>query len=218
MRARIPTRRAREHAQRTLRSMFAPSAIPLWIIGIAALSGILLFLAWGGLAAAQSTARQVAGDDEVRTSLYSVSVQSAEIVDEVEEAYITAEPGEDLLVLTLVLENLTDRPVGVLGAADGISSRLLGVRESLLQPSGVAALTDVRAWRGGSSASPVLQPGVPTKVQVAWPVPEGSFAEGTMRLDVYDARVRAGQIIVSSRDIAWRRTELAARITVEVDR
>lgn len=209
---------ARRRARVALRALFSPSTAPVWIIGVVALAGVLLFIAWGGLAAAQSTARQSNAGDEVRTSLYSVSVQSAQLVDEIEEIYFTADPGEDLLVLRLTLENLTDRPAGALNAADGIASRLVGVRESLLQPSGVSAVTDVRAWRAGSTAAPVLQPGVPTQVDVAWPVPEGSFSDGTLVLDVYEARERAGQIIVSSRDVTWRRTELAAQISVEVDR
>lgn len=205
-------------AHRVVRSLLHPSNLPVLILAIVLLIGALVFVALGGLAPARDSARRADAGEEVRTSLYAVTVVGAALTDEVEDQYISAEEDEDLLVVTLRLENLTSRPIGVQDAVDGVNSRLVGHDESMLALADVTPTDGVSVWRDGSRASPILQPGVPAEVHVSWPVPEGSLPDGIVRLDVYDAWERAGKIIVSSTDITWHRTERAARVFAKVSR
>ncbi|WP_217181091.1 hypothetical protein [Streptomyces sp. AC495_CC817] len=209
-------RTAGEGARRGLRAVIAPSSMPLWIAAIVVLGVAIPFVALGGLAPASRTPAPAAAGDEVQTSLYAVTVLRAELTDEVEEQYFSAEPGDDLLVVTVVLENLSDAPVGVLQSVDRIRSRIIGSTEPLIDLAGVDPTDAPRAWREESVAAVVLQPGVPAEVQLAWAVPEGALADGTASFDVYDARPLEGQILLSSSDVVWRRTDQVARVTVAV--
>ncbi len=202
-------------ARRSLRGAFAPSTAPVWIAAVLVLALVIAFLSLGGLRAASRTPGAAAADQEVRTSLYAITVHDAELVDEVEEHFWKAKPDEQLLILSVRLENLTDHPVSLIGAADGVTSRLIDSSSPLLSLSDVTATDPGRAWRDdGSRGTPVLQPGVPAEIVIGWPVPRGSFADGDVRLNVQEAREVAGQIILSSSSITWRRTALVARITV----
>ncbi|MGV2902645.1 hypothetical protein ACNPM4_13275, partial [Microbacterium sp. AGC62] len=145
-------------------------------------------------------------------------VMDAEVTDEVEEQYLEAEPGETLLIVTVRLENLSDRAVGVEGTADQVASRLLSSSAPLLELSGVTVTDTARSWRtDGSLRAVVLQPGVPADVRIAFPVADDALDEHEAHLDVYDAREQSGQVILSPSAITWRRTDLIARTPVEVD-
>lgn len=202
---------------RARRSLLASSSRPVWIAAIAAMAVVLAFVVFGGLRPAASTPPLTPTGAEARTSMYAVTVLSAELTDAVDERYLEAEPGDDLLIVTVRLENLTSRTIGVDQSADRVDSQLVRAEEPLLVLSGVTATDDARAWRTDRSRGAVmLQPGVPAEVQLAWPVPEGSFPDGTAHLDVFEAREQTGQAILSASAVTWRRTELAARIAVEV--
>lgn len=208
---------ARQAADGAARSAFAPAAVPLWAAAVAIIGLPVAFVAFGGLAPATSQPLLVPAGSEARTSLYAVTVLDAEVTDEVEGQYLEAEPGETLLVVTVRLENLSDRAVGVEGTADRVASRLLSSSAPLLELSGVTATDTARSWRSdGSLRAVVLQPGVPAEVRIAWPVADDALAEHEPHLDVYDARAQSGQVILSSSAVTWRRTELVARTPVEV--
>ncbi|MDA4894107.1 hypothetical protein PFZ55_45345 [Streptomyces sp. MS2A] len=209
--------RGRAIARDLSRALVSRSTLPVGILCLVALAALAAFVLAGGLAPAASRAAIVSADTEVRTSLFAVTVLDAELTDEVEEPSFEADPGEELFVVTLRLENLTSRPAGVVQFVDRVTSRLVASSSPLLTPTGVSPTREARAWRtDGTTRSPVLQPRVPAEVQIAWPVPEGSFADGKAGLDVYDARERAGQLILSASAITWQRTGQAARIDVEV--
>lgn len=202
---------------RALRSLLASSSAPVWIAAIAAMALVLAFIVFGGLRPATSSPTVTPTGTEARTSLYAVTVLSAELADAVEEPYLEAEPGDDLLLVTVRLENLTSRTIGVDQSADRIDSQLVRAEESLLTLSGVTATDDARAWRtDGTRGAVMLQPGGPAEVRLAWPVPEGSFPDGTGHLDVFDARESTAHSFLSASGVTWRRTELASRIAVEV--
>ena len=202
---------------RARRSLFASSSAPVWIAAIVALALILAFIAFGGLRQAESSPTLTPAGTTARTSLYAVTVLSAELADSVDEQLFEAEPGDDLLIITVRLENLSSQAVGVDQGADRVKSQLIRAQEPLLDLSGVTATEDARAWRtDGTLRGVILQPGVPAEVRLVWPVPEGSFPDGIAHLDVFDARERTGQAILSASAVTWRRTELATRIAVEV--
>lgn len=207
---------AREYSARALRSMTAPSTAPVWIAAIVLTSLASLFLAFGGFGPALITPTRAATGDEVRTSLYTVTVVRSELTDEIEERVLSAEPGEDLLLVTLVLENLTSTPAGVITSVDGVSSHLVDGKAPLLAIGGLDATDAILAWREERSSGPILQPHVPAEVRIVWRVPEGSFPEGTAFLDVYEAQVVRGQVIISSSAVTWRRTQQTAQISMRV--
>lgn len=207
---------ARTYTVRALRSLIAPSTAPLWIVAIVLMSVAISFTALGGFGRAVRTPTPAVAGDEVRTSLYAVTVLGAELTDEVEDQFLSAEPGEDLLVVTLVLENLTSTPAGVISSVDNVSSRFVEGDAAMLAIAGLDAVDDISVWRDGSSASVILQPRVPAEVRIAWLVPEGSFPDGEAFLEVYDARIQRGQVILSRSAVTWNRTQQAARISMRV--
>jgi len=207
----------RAGARRLVRALRDPSSIPLWIAAVAALAVAVPFVAFGGLDPATRAPLPRGTGDAVRTSLYEVTVLHAELTDKIEEQYLSADDGEDLLVVTAVIENLSDVPVGIVQTVDRVRSRLAGSSTPLIDLVGVEATSGPSAWRDESVAAVVLQPRVPAEVRIAWPVPEGSFPDGSVAIDVYDAVAQGGQVILSSSAITWQRTEPAARVTVRVD-
>ncbi|MFJ2368527.1 hypothetical protein [Microbacterium sp. NPDC087665] len=207
-------RSATAHAARTATSR---AAVPFWVVAAAVVALVAVFVSFGGLATATSEPAPVAVGSEARTSLYAVTVLDGELTDAVEEQYLEAEPGETLLVLTVVIENLTDHPIGVDSAADRVEARLIRARAPMLQVAQATSAFSTRAWRpDGSSGQVVLQPGVPSEIRIAWSVPDDAFPDGTARLDVFDAVEQGGQVILSSSTISWQRKQQTAQITVDL--
>ncbi|WP_341947640.1 hypothetical protein [Microbacterium sp. LWH11-1.2] len=209
---------ARAAAAGAARTVVSRSALPFWIAAAAIVALLAGVIGFGGLAPASRTPAQVSAGDGARTSLYTVSVLDAELTDAVESQFLEAEPGETLLVVTVRLENLSDRAVGVERSADRVDSRMIVGREPMLEISGVVVTGTARSWRAdGSPRAVILQPGVPAEVTIAWPVADDdatvrALADGTARLDVHDATEQAGQVILAASTINWRRAALSAQI------
>lgn len=212
----------RDAAAGAARTAFSRRAVPLWIAAAAVVGLLAGFIGFGGLAPASRTPAMVAAGDEARTSLYTVSVLDVELADAVESQFLEAGPGETLLLVTVRLENLSDRAVGVERSADRVESRLIVGREPMLALSGVTPTDTARSWRADESTRAViLQPGVPADVTIAWPVRDdaataAAFDEGTVRLDAYDAVEQSGQVILAASTITWRRAELRAQLDLDV--
>ena len=196
----------------------ALSSIPafLWVA-----FGVVVVLAGGvtvsgGLRVAESTPTDVALGTEIDLSEYSLTVHDAEFTNAVEEQYLEADAGDALVVVTMTMTNTTDRPIGITTTTDRISTGFVNVRNPLLTLPGIEPTNSVRAWRDDGSAGPViLQPGIPSTVRLAWPVPEDAAHSGSVYLDVYDAKVTTGQILLSADQVFWRRGELAARVDLD---
>ncbi|WP_460796602.1 hypothetical protein [Microbacterium sp. GXF0217] len=206
-------RRSAAASGRALASLGAP----LWIAILVATVAAAVFVGVGGLRPASASPTEFDAGEEVRTSLYAVTVLDAETTDVVEDRF-EADPGETLVVLTVRVENLSDRPIALGGSTDRIEARLVNAPEPLLALVDVEPTDFSRSWRtDGSAGGIVLQPDVPTVVQIAWPVPEGAFADGILRLDVHEPDVTTGKVIFSSDYITWQRGDLVARIRVPVE-
>lgn len=189
----------------------------IWVAAAAVAALLIVVIATGGFAQAVSEPREVDAGDEVRTGQLSVAVRDAEFTREVESEYLDAEDGEVLLVMTLALENLTDRPIGVGTSADRIDTNLVNHEQPLLDLAGLESTDSAYVWRADGSAGQVyLQPGVPAEVMIAWPVPDDSTAGETVSLDVHEAVIGTGAVILSSRVVTWRAGDIAARIAVPV--
>lgn len=207
--------RVRAFSVRTARSAFSRRALPAWITACAVAVGIAVLVSAGALDTVQREPDAVAIGTEIELSTYSVTVLDVEVTDAVEEQFLEADPGESLLVVTMLLENLTDATVGVATPSDEISSRLVNASAPLLSLSGVADPGSALVWRDiESHRPPLLQPGVPAEITVAWRV-SSSELEGGVSLEVHDAVVRAGQIIVSSSVVTWAQGALVARVDLE---
>lgn len=212
-------------ASRLIGSAFSSVPMFIWVAGgliVVLIGGVTIA---GGLHVAEATPATVAVGDEAELSEYSVTVLDTEFTDAVEDQYMEAEAGETLVVVTMTLKNTTDRPIGITTSTDRISTGFVNVRTPLLALSGtsqsgvsIEPTSSVRAWRDDGSAGPViLQPGLLSTVRIAWPVSADAVSSGDIRLDVYDARVTTGQILLASDQIIWRRGELAARISLGED-
>lgn len=189
--------------------------VPRWIWAAAASVALLvvIVIATGGLARSETTTSEVSAGDEVRTSTYAITVLDVAFTDAVESEYLEAEPGEKLLVLTARMENLADSPIGVGTTADLLKANLVNSAEPLLDLHGAEATGSATVWRAdGSAGQVILQPGVPDEVTIAWPVPDDAFADGAVALDVHEAEVSRGAVILSSRVVTWRPDGLVARI------
>ncbi|MGW8483145.1 hypothetical protein ACWGJP_08385 [Microbacterium sp. NPDC055903] len=204
-------RRLRD-ATAPLRRAFGRRAVPVWIAVAVAASASGAVVALGGLDESVSRPADMALGEEIRLPTHAVTVLDATFADAVEEEFLEAEPGEALLVVTLRLENLTDRPIGLDTTSDRISSRLVNAAEPLLALSGAEPVASASTWlTDGSAGSVVLQPEVPAEVTIAWPVSEADAVEG-IALDVHEARIRSGQIILGSDVITWEQAALVARV------
>lgn len=211
--------RARSATARIARTAVSPASAPIWASGGVLVIALTALIALGGLNQAVPAPALLSTGDEERMSLYSVSVLDAYLTDEVEEKYVSAEPGETLVVVTMRLENLAGYPISIGGATDRVASRLINTTEPLLTVSGFDTAGNSQAWRtDGSGGTVQLQPRVPAEVQIAWPVPSDAVTSGTITLDVYDAQQTQGKVILSADHITWRRTTLAAQFTIDVPR
>lgn len=209
--------RARTASIRAAQAATRRTALPFWIVGATAAGILTVFLVAGGLSAAERVPTPVAAGDEVRTSLYAVTVIDAELTDEVESEYFSADAGETLLVMTVQIENLSDRPIGADTGVNRVEAKLVNSRTPLLSVLQATNSFSTRAWRSdGSAGGVILQPGVPDEVMIAWAVPDDAFPDGTVQLDVFDAYVQGGRVILSSSVVLWERAEQVARITVDL--
>lgn len=200
-----------------LQQALSRSAIPVWasLAGIAA--AIVAVAALGAFDDAEPAPQLLAVGETATVPQYSITVLDGELTNTVEEQYLEAEPGDVLAVLTVRIENLSERPIGLGTTTDRLRSRLINSSDSLLEISGVETTDSTTAWRAdGSSGSVILQPRVPAEVRIAWPVPADSFPDGVLELDVHEARIVTGQVLLSADTITWRQAALVARIPVEL--
>lgn len=201
----------------TARSAVSRASIPFWAAGGAVSIALVSTLALGGFDRAEPAPTALTAGDKADLSLYSIAVLDAQLADEIEEEYVTADAGEVLLMVTARLENHAAYPVGVEGGADRVASRLFNAGEPLLALSGITPTSSGHVWRTDDSAGGViLQPRVPAEVQLIWTVPAEAVADGQVMLDVYDAVETRGQIILSSDHVTWRRSALAAQFSLDV--
>ena len=201
---------------RVARSAVSRASIPFWIGGALLAALLIVTVSLGGFNRADASPAQLPVGEELHLPLYSIAVLDAHLTDEIEDEFVSADDGETLVVTTVLLENHAPYPVGVGNAVDGVQSRLFTMRDSLIDLAGVELSSTPYAWRTDDSAGGViLQPRVPTEVQLVWPVPADAVSDGKVTFDVYDADETRGQVILDSRNITWRRSDLAAQITLD---
>ncbi|KQZ24270.1 hypothetical protein ASD43_07850 [Microbacterium sp. Root553] len=190
----------------------------IWIAASTATAVLLVVGVTGGFTRATVHPPELGVGDEARMSTYAITVLGAEVATEIESEYLSADPGEKLLVMTTRMENLTDAPIGVGTTADRTKANFINTAGPLLELADATATDSVSVWRAdGSAGQVILQPGVPSQVTFAWTVPEEALSDGEVSLDVHEAEVRRGTVILSSNAVSWRAAEVGARITVAAE-
>lgn len=190
----------------------------IWFAAAAVVAVLITVIALGGFAAARTETTPAGPEEEVRTSAYAVTVLDAQLAGAVESEYLEAEPGQTLLVLRTRIENLSDTPIGVGSTADLTKANLVNTDRPLIDLVGVTAVDRTAVWRpDGSSGQVFLQPGVPAEVMLAWTIPDDALTGREVSLDVHDAEVSVGAVILSSNVVTWRAGDVVARITVPVE-
>lgn len=191
----------------------------IWIAAATATAVLLVVGVTGGFTRATLHPPELGVGDEARMSTYAITVLGAEVATEIESEYLSADPGEKLLVMTTRMENLTDAPIGVGTTADRTSTNIINIPGPLLDLADATATdASVSVWRAdGSAGQVILQPGVPSQVTFAWTVPEEALSDGEVSLDVHEAEVRRGRVLISSTAVSWRAAEIGARITVAAE-
>ncbi|GAT73651.1 transcriptional regulator, LacI family protein [Microbacterium sp. HM58-2] len=192
---------------------------PAWAVAAVAVVLLVVVILTGGLEPARSSPAPARAGEEVRTPTYAVTVLDAQLTDEIEEQLLDADEGETLLVIRMLLENLSDRPIGIPSSTDRLTSNLVSPGRALLEVHGVDQSVGPTVWRDGESAgSLVLQPGVPSEVAVAWRADEDAFEGGKVTIDVHEAVVRHGAVILSASVETWNAGAVVARVTAEAGR
>ena len=190
----------------------------IWIAAATATAVLLVVGVTGGFTRATVHPPELGVGDEARMSTYAITVLGAEVATEIESEYLSADPGEKLLVMTTRMENLTDAPIGVGTTADRTKANFINTAGPLLELADATATDSVSVWRAdGSAGQVILQPGVPSQVTFAWTVPEEALSDGEVSLDVHEAEVRRGTVNLSSNAVSWRAAEVGARITVAAE-
>lgn len=208
--------RARTAAGDGLRLVFSRRARPFWIAGAGLCLAGAVLTAVGAFDGIEPEPVEVPVGEEVRLPTYAVTVLDAEVTDAVEEQFLEADAGEALLLVTMRLENLSDRTIGVDTSPDLMTSRLVNASSPLIELTGVTATRSARIWRDVDSPQhPLLQPGVPAEITVAWPVDSAELREGSPALEIHEAEVSTGRFIVSSDAITWMQGDAVARIELE---
>lgn len=208
-RARAATMRAR--------GAIADVPRPLWIVAALIAAALIVVIAAGGLAAARADVVRVGQGDEIRTATYAITVLDTRLAQTVESEGLDAEPGETLVVMRATIENLSKTPIGVGSTADLTKANLINTDRPLLDLVGaVPTGASTAVWRADGSAGQVfLQPEVPAEVMIAWTVSTESVADD-LSLEVHEAEVSVGAVLLSSHVVTWNAGEVAASVTLPV--
>ncbi len=171
----------------------------------------VLFLAitasFGGLATAAEPApvALVAGQAHVNGP-FEVTVERAFLFDALSEAAAYERDGFRVLVLRVRVENVWTRPEHTSAYSSLLRSLAPSVPGAV--PAGTARVDD-------GTLNPVLQPGVPAVVAVAWHVPEEALSGGDeLAVVINDLSVRTGRFVTFGEE--WHDPDPAAILTLPV--
>ena len=175
-----------------------------WFAGIATGLFLVATAAFGGLAtAATPTVAALEPGEEHRNDQLAVTIERAVLVDEFPEAGVYVEEGERVLAVLMTVENTWTEPI----AAYPDSS----VTESV-EIEGLPAAPDSVARFDDATLNPVLQPGVPAQIVLAWAVEADEFEEAQrLSITLNDMTLYTGSFVA---DGQWWTDPTAAATTV----
>jgi hypothetical protein len=179
-----------------------------WFAGIATALFLASTAAFGGLAtAAPAPITALEPGDEHRSDQRALTVQRAVLVDEFPEAGVLAEDGERVLALVLSVENSWDEPLAASPGSSVIDS---------IAVEGLSAPPDSVARYDDATINPVLQPGVPAQIVLAWAVDAQAFADARrLTVTLNDMTLHTGSFVANGQ--WWTDPVASATVTVAVD-
>lgn len=204
----------RENPPRQARTRFgwlraASDRVPTrWFAGIATALFLAATAAFGGLAtAATPEITALEPGDEHRNDQLAITVERAVLVDEFPEAGVFVDDGERVLALLLSVENTWDEPL--------TASPHSSVTESLTIDA-LADPPDSVARYDDATINPVLQPGVPAQIVLAWTVEAGAFDDAQrLTVELNDMTLYTGSFVANGQ--WWTDPVAAATLTVAVE-
>ena len=159
---------------------------------ITALSTLFLVAsaAFGGLAAVPAPPLpEVQPEDSYTGTQLEISIVGAVLIDAFPDQGIEPDPGNRLLVVRAVVENVWDAPVAQrsgIGASDNVRVEGVDGVDDSAAPFSLAIVSD-----GAQEFD--LQPGVPEELAYIWQVPAGSLADGdVVHVNMLDKVYAAG--------------------------
>jgi hypothetical protein len=162
---------------------------------ITALSSLFLVAsaAFGGLAAVPAPPLpEVQPEDSFSGAQLRISVVGAVLIDAFPEQGIEPTPGNRLLVVRAIVENVWDAPVeqrGGIGASDNVRVEGVDGVDDSAAPYALAIVSD-----GAQEFD--LQPGIPEELAYIWQVPDDALADGELlHVNMLDKVFAAGGLV-----------------------
>ena len=179
-----------------------------WFAGIATGLFLAATAAFGGLAtAATPEIAALEPGAEHRNAQLAMTIERAVLVDEFEEAGVYVEEGERVLALLVSVENTWDEPLAA--SPDSSVTQSLTVDGLTDPPDSVARYDD-------ATTNPVLQPGVPAQIVLAWAVEADAFDDAQeLKLTVNDMTLHTGSFVANGQ--WWTDPVEAATVSIAVE-
>ncbi len=181
--------RARAWAVRAVNLVPTP-----WIITAAGAALLGMTAAFGGLETVPpQSAPTISVGDAYSGSDLSMTVVRVEVADERPGSGVFADPDDGERVLTVVVDAVNEFPRPRLTTStDRRSATIDGIIVEGLDEKPVVSREDDR------TGAPVLQPGVPTRLVLAWKVGSGDFRDGDpVRITLPDSTHTVGTSVIS---------------------
>lgn len=179
-----------------------------WFAGIGTGLFLVATAAFGGLAtAATPPITALAPGEQHRNDQLVITVERAVLVDEFPEAGVFVDDGERVLALLLSVENVWDEPLSASPSSSVVDSVTV---EGLPDPPDSVARSD------DATINPVLQPGVPAQIVLAWAVDAGAFIHAqSLQITLNDMTLYTGSFVANGQ--WWTDPVAAATLSVAVE-
>ena len=179
-----------------------------WFAGIATALFLAATAAFGGLAtAATPDITALEPGDEHRNDQVAMTIDRAVLIDEFEDAGVYVEEGERVLALLVSVENTWDEPLSA--TPDSSVTQSLTVDGLGDPPDSVARYDD-------ATINPVLQPGVPAQIVLAWAVEADAFDDAQeLKLTFNDMTLHTGSFVANGQ--WWTDPFAAATVSIAVE-
>lgn len=179
-----------------------------WFAGIATGLFLLATAAFGGLAtAATPEVATLEPGQEHRNDQLAMTIERAVLVDEFPEAGVFVDDGERVLAVLVSVENTWTEPLAAY--PDSSVTESLAIKGLAAEPDSVARYDD-------ATLNPVLQPGVPAQIVLAWAVEADEFADAQkLSITLNDMTLYTGSFVANGQ--WWTDPTAAATTTIAIE-
>ena len=207
----------------SLRSRLARIHPFVWIAVAAVIGGLIAWPlgGWDTVELQSTKVPQVAPGTLVKGHHYSVEVDSAEVTGVHPDGFSEAEPGWEWLVMQVEITNeadITELSYGIASDDKGViivDDGTLGWGTTNLGPDGYVVDSD-NYLVADDTFNPDLQPGLPTRLRMVFPVRAGTWNAGdTMTVGIVDRTSYALSLSVGT---GWWHPNVIANVELTVER